>query len=284
MLRLSLWLLLAALSLPGAETLLQGKKIHYTVKGSGASSLIFVHGWGCNETFFLPQVDDFSGQYKTVTLDLPGHGKSDAFPTLTMDLFADALEAVRKAAAVDKAVLIGHSMGAAVVRQHARRYPGKATAFVFLDGSIFQLPPDDSGKVRWQSMINSLADRFKPDQEKAVRERNVSAFLANLFTDNSPREFRMMILQQVLLTKPETFELAMRSMADLNLWREDRMDLPVLALRVGKQPPPGEDIYLKQLFPRVEYKFLPDMSHFLQLEKPKEVDELIRGFLGRIKR
>jgi pimeloyl-ACP methyl ester carboxylesterase len=277
------FLLATAIWLPAAETQLQGRPIHYTVKGAGPNTLLFIHGWSCNETFFAPQVDDFSAQYRTITIDLPGHGKSGTYTPLTMDLFADAVEAVRKAVKSDKLVLVGHSMGAAVARQYLRRYPGHATALVFLDGSIFQLPPDDAGKTRWSQMITGLAERFSPNQPKEVRERNVSAFLANLYPDSTPREFRMMILRQVLETKPETIEGAMRSMADLNLWREDKFDLPLLALRAGKQPPPGEDIYLKQLFPRVEYKFLPETSHFLQLEKPKEVDALLRAFLGKIK-
>ncbi len=53
-----------------------------------------------------------------------------------MDLFAAAIDAVMKDAKVERAVLVGHSMGTPVVRQFYRKYPKKTLAIVIVDGGL----------------------------------------------------------------------------------------------------------------------------------------------------
>src|SRR5690349_24133656 len=74
-----------------------GVSIHSTVRGSGPKTIVFVHGWTCDESSWDNQVPVFDKNYRVITLDLPGHGKSGS-PTkgpITMELFAKAIEAVR---------------------------------------------------------------------------------------------------------------------------------------------------------------------------------------------
>src|SRR5436189_5513087 len=93
--------------------------------GTGKSTLIFVHGWTCDSTSWASQVPVLSKTYRVITLDLPGHGQSGS-PSdgkFSMNLFARAVESVRAEAKAGKVVLVGHSMGAPVIREYARLYP-----------------------------------------------------------------------------------------------------------------------------------------------------------------
>ena len=276
--RLILALLLTT-PLFSADISFQGRKLHYTSTGSGEKTLILIHGWACDSSFFSEQIKALSATHRVIALDLPGHGQSESPGILTMDLFAQATEAVRLHAKANKPILVGHSTGATVARQHARLYPNSAAALVFLDGSIFQLPPGEQDRVRWSEMITALAKSFGPTNEKAVRERAISAFLSNMYSDSTPRELRLEILRKILATSPDTALGAMQAMADLSIWREDSIQIPVLVLRAGKQKPPNEVPYLKGLFPRIKYKYMPGVSHFLMLEKPVEVNAEINNFL-----
>ncbi len=275
-------LILLAWSLHAETVLLNGKKIYYEVSGAGPKSLILIHGWACDHSFFEGQWKELSKDHRVIALDLPGHGQSELAVPLTMENFARVVELVRKITQASKPVLIGHSLGAAVAREHARRFPKVASALIFLDGSIFQLPPVEADRERWSETITALAKSFGPANEKQVRERNISVFLSNMYDESTTREFRMMVLRKILATSPETAQGAMQSMADLKLWKEDVMQIPVLALRAGQRPPPNEGAYLKSLFPQLQYKFLPGVSHFLMLEKPAEVNAEIRTFLKGI--
>lgn len=272
-------LILLAWNARADTVLLNGKKIFYAVSGTGPKNLILIHGWACDHSFFEGQFKDLSKDYRVIALDLPGHGQSEMAAPLTMEEFAMAVEAVRVAAKATRPILIGHSLGATVAREHARRYPKNASALIFLDGAIYQLPPIEADRERWAETIGTMAKSFGPANEKQVRERNISVFLSNMYDDSTPREFRMTVLRKILATAPETAQGAMQSMADLKLWREDVLQIPVLALRAGQRPPPNEEAYLKTLFPQLQYKFLPGVSHFLMLEKPTEVNAEIRRFL-----
>src|ERR1700677_903939 len=85
-----------ALALSGATV--DGIKIHSSTAGKGPKTVILVHGWTCDETTWKSQVPELSKQYRVVTLDLPGHGRtgSPKDGKLSMDLFARAVEAGRK--------------------------------------------------------------------------------------------------------------------------------------------------------------------------------------------
>ncbi len=68
-------ILLLAASTVGAATV-DGIPIHFSSTGKGPKTVILVHGWTCDETAWSEQVPALAGQYRVVTLDLPGHGKS----------------------------------------------------------------------------------------------------------------------------------------------------------------------------------------------------------------
>src|SRR5690606_16146848 len=101
-------------------------------------TIVFVHGWTCDETSWAEQVQAFADDYRVITLDLPGHGRSDvpAREDFSMDLFAGAVEAVRAEAGADKVVLVGHSMGAPVIRQYALTHPERVAGLVAVDGPL----------------------------------------------------------------------------------------------------------------------------------------------------
>src|SRR6185369_10589874 len=88
-------------------------RIHYEDYGSGPEALIFIHGWACDLTFWRGQEPVYTNpNRRALLIDLPGHGLSDkphrAYP---IEFFARAIEAVMRDAQVERAVLIGHSLG-----------------------------------------------------------------------------------------------------------------------------------------------------------------------------
>ncbi len=124
------------LSLSLSAATVDGLKLHSTVTGKGSKTVILVHGYTCDETTWSEQVPALVKEYRVVTLDLPGHGKSDSPKDgkLSMDLFARAIEAVRAEVKANRVVLVGHSMGTPVILRYAHLYPQHISAMVFVDG------------------------------------------------------------------------------------------------------------------------------------------------------
>src|SRR5687767_14213946 len=94
---LAVLLIVTASARPATAATVDGMNIHWTSAGNGAQTIVFVHGWTCDETSWQGQVPELSKRFRVITLDLPGHGKSDSPKDgrFSMALFARAVEAVR---------------------------------------------------------------------------------------------------------------------------------------------------------------------------------------------
>ncbi len=111
-----------------------GIMIHYQVSGKGDKALVFVHCWCCDQTYWRNQIAEFSKKYKVVTLDLGGHGNSGTNrENWTMEAYGADVAAVVNKLNLDNIILIGHSMGGAVIIEAARLLPKKEKALVGVD-------------------------------------------------------------------------------------------------------------------------------------------------------
>jgi pimeloyl-ACP methyl ester carboxylesterase len=105
-----------------------GTHLHVEVFGSEAApTLVLLHGWTCALRFWHPQIVELSRHFRVVAVDLRGHGASGTprGGEFTSDALADDLSAVLTACLPpgDRAVLVGHSMGAMAIVAWADRHP-----------------------------------------------------------------------------------------------------------------------------------------------------------------
>ncbi len=143
------------------------------------SDLVFVHGWTCNRSFFAPQVAELSARHRCVSVDLRGHGASLA-PVdgpYTVTQLADDLAWVIGELALDRPVVIGHSMGGAIALQLAATHPSATRAVVMVDPS--PLRPPDVGQLTAAIESDALRDTqrllidgmFLPRSDPALKQR-----------------------------------------------------------------------------------------------------------------
>jgi pimeloyl-ACP methyl ester carboxylesterase len=99
-----------------------------------APTIIFVHGWTCAAEFWKLQVAALQGSRRLVAFDLRGHGQSER-PTAgdySIEAFATDLDAVLEASVPEgeRAMLVGHSLGAMTIVAWAAANPGRVDARV----------------------------------------------------------------------------------------------------------------------------------------------------------
>src|SRR5436305_6227495 len=135
-------LFLAAPKSRAADVVYDGAKVRYESYGKGKEAVVFIHGWTCDLTFWRGQAPSYQ-KHRSLLIDLPGHGQSDK-PEVdySEERFALAVDAVMRDAGVERAVLVGHSMGGAVELTFLRLFPAKARAVVLVDAYVPQRPKD----------------------------------------------------------------------------------------------------------------------------------------------
>jgi len=111
----------------------------HTVRTGSGSPLVLVAGVGADTETWQPVLAGLTAVREVVRLDLPGFGRTP-LPAgdVTMVGYADALEAHLRAEGLERADLVGSSMGARLVMEMARRGVGRAT--VALDPGGFWSP------------------------------------------------------------------------------------------------------------------------------------------------
>ena len=255
-----------AWTLSGASV--DGIDIHWTSAGSGPKTVILVHGWTCDESVWSAQVPALvAANYRVLTLDLPGHGQSGSPKDgkLSINLFARAIEAVRKEAQVERLVLVGHSMGTPVIREYARLYPHQTGGLVFADGVVVA-----PGKG---SRFLTLSARFSgPDGQK-----NREEFIRGMCV-LTPDDMRARILKVMMAPPDATASGAMAAMGDPAIWTDDAIDIPVLGIYADKSQL-GDKETMRRAFPNLEYVEIRGTDHFLMMEKPGEFNRLLLAFL-----
>jgi pimeloyl-ACP methyl ester carboxylesterase len=251
-----------------------GLKLHSSSAGQGSKTIILVHGWTCDDTSWSEQVPVLAKTFRVVTLDLPGHGRSDSprDGKFSMDLFARAVEAVRSEAKADKVVLVGHSMGTPVIRQYARLYPQHVAALVLVDGLVF-MPAASAGAAAPPLQPSQLSG---PEGLKA-RENMIKT----MFTPATPQALQQTVLKMMLGAPEATASGAMLATFDAANWKDDVMSMPVLGIYAEKSQL-GNQEYSKKIFPAFDYVEIPGTGHFVMMEKPAEFNRLLTTFLNKI--
>lgn len=250
---------------------LDGHRIHYKSLGEGSTALVFIHGWTCDLTFWRAQAPAFVGKTRMVLIDLPGHGRSDK-PKIeySMDLFARAVDAVLQDAGVQTAALAGHSMGTPVARQFYRRFPRKTRAIIAVDGALkFLDKPEEFDKF-----VASLAG---PDYQEVQ-----SKMIDSMLPETMPAELRKSVKATMQRTQQHVAVSAMKAMGDPAIWKDDKVEVPLQVIAAKSPYWDAEyERYVRNLAPKLDYRVMEGVGHFLMLEKPEAFNAHLAAFLRR---
>ncbi len=98
-----------------------------------ALPLVLVHGWGVSSSYFVPMAERLAAEFAVYAPDLPGHGRSDTPPrALGVDQLAKALLDWMAAMGIERAAVIGHSMGSQVTVAAALQQPQRCERVVLI--------------------------------------------------------------------------------------------------------------------------------------------------------
>ncbi|MBN2136082.1 MAG: alpha/beta hydrolase [Acidobacteria bacterium] len=246
-------------------------KVIYNVEGDGAKTLVFIHGWTCNKDFWAKQVEYFKSGFKVISLDLPGHGKSDK-PEISydMNLYADSIKAVMDQEKTEKAILIGHSMGVVVVRQFYRRYPERTAGLVMVDFYL-RFNIDTQMEQNRETLVQNFK---KKDNEEFIR-----MFISSMFVTESPADLKEWIIKEMLSAPDYVRASSIENMFQKEVWIDDKIKVPLLLIRTDAPDPDNNTSEeLAEIAGDSKLEILKGVGHFMQLESPVQFNQALMKF------
>ena len=249
-------------------------KVHYVVQGQGQHTLVLVHCWAGNLGFWRDQTPVLAHRARLILVDLPGHGQSDKPHTAyTMDFFASAVLAVMSDAHVDKATLIGHSMGVPVICSVYKQAPERVAALVTVDGTM-----------RRPQMTSEQAEQFIARfRDPDYRDKTVK-FMGTMFPVPGTEAVRDWVISQLLETPQYVMVGAMEGMfePDQPNWDPQHVAVPVLVIN-APNPMWNDEYkeYVRLLSAQTDYQMIDGVGHWLMLEKPAEFNAALTEALRK---
>jgi pimeloyl-ACP methyl ester carboxylesterase len=257
---------------PAAPTVASadGVPIAYEVHGQGSPALVLVHGWSCDRSYWKEQIEYLAPQYRLVLIDLAGHGASGAGrKNYTMASFGADVAAVVDKLALERVVLVGHSMGGDVVVDAARRLEGRVVGIVWVDAyqSLDAPRVPESG-----NFLLGMSKDFRG---------TTNTFVRGLFRANADPKLVDRVAKDMSSAPPAIGVSAMQN----TLANEAAMPaalaalkVPVVAINADLTPTDTESLGRGG----VKVFVMPDSGHFLMLEDParfnRSLDSVVKGF------
>lgn len=275
--RLSIALLLLASVLSAAEATYDGSRVHYESYGKGKEAIVFIHGWTCDLTFWRGQAPVYT-THRALLVDLPGHGLSEKPEvSYTQERFARAIEAVMSDAGVERAVLVGHSMGGPVALTFLRLFPARTKALVLVDAFIPKPPKDEAERASQKARMEPFLKSFQAPNYKETSQKMIES----MFTDKTTPAQREEIRTKMLATPQHVVASAMEGMFALEAPKPgETYSLPVMAIMAASRTRAGLEEYLRTVFPNLKYEEWQGSGHFLMMESPERFNRALEEFLS----
>lgn len=159
-------------------------QIYYDVAGEGPW-LVFIHGAWASHEWWRWQIPDLSRNYRTLALDVRGHGRSTPLDgAYSVRGFVRDLDMLFEEVGVEKAVLVGWSMGGLISLQYCMDHPSKVAALILI-ATRGTRNPKMKRRIRFQYLqarLRLMADLSFPrvlydegDQEPEPRQDQAEA-------------------------------------------------------------------------------------------------------------
>jgi len=250
-----------------------GSKIHYVDVDKRADKtrgipLVFVHGAGSSHLIWALQLRDFSEEYRTIALDLSGHGKSEdvaGTPSIENN-FAEEVASLIRHLQLESLILVGHSMGGAVAMSYSlKENVLKPTALVLI-ATTSEL---DLSKLRAGLMKETIEDR-------------IYFFKTRLF-ENYTESYQLKKLDDDMrLANPLVMNRDLAACSAFNITdRIPEIDIPTFVL-VGSDDDiitPTMAAEFEKKFPRADIAVVKAADHIPMVEQPEEFNRLFKKFI-----
>jgi pimeloyl-ACP methyl ester carboxylesterase len=266
-----------------------GVRLHYEDIGRG-EAIIWLHEFAADYRTWEPQVRRFSRDYRCITYNARGYPPSDVpedDDAYGYEQQRDDLIGLMDELAIERAHLVGLSMGAYTALHAAMAWPQRVRSVVFSSGGSGAHRPE---RERFLRDVAAASDRMLEHGMEVAADGIAKGPTRVQLLNKDPRgwaEFRGYLAEHSALGSALTmknFQGKRPSLYDFEA-RLKTLETPVL-LAVGDEDDPVIEVgvFLKRTLPRAGLWVHPRTGHGMNLEEPAEYNHRIAAFLGEVER
>ncbi len=242
-----------------------GERMPYVVIGNGDVTVMLVHCWMCNRTFWSEQVAVLSQKYRTIAVDLPGHGEATSGRDVwRVADYANDIAGLIESLDLTDVVLVGHSMGGPVSLRAAALVGKRARGIVAVD-TLHDAEFDFSGE-----QVESFIAAFDSDFVGTCNN-----FVQAMFTEEGVND----IMNRVRDTgcnslRADVGAALMRDFVNIDMpqWLADA-GVPIRAINAAT--PNTTRVETNRKYADFEVVLMDDVGHYLQMTRPDEFNPLL---------
>jgi pimeloyl-ACP methyl ester carboxylesterase len=273
-------------------TLDSGPEIAFVDEGEG-DVIIFIHGLGSYLPAWRKNIDSLKSDYRCIAIDLPGYGKSSKLPhSGKMTYYASVVKEFADKLGLKEVTLAGHSMGGQISMIAGLNYPDLVKNIILIAPAGFEKFTE--GQKQWFRNVMTL------EGVKNTMAEDIQTNLAVNFY-NMPDDAEFMIIDRIAMRSADDFEhycyavvqsvngmvnepvidlLPKISQPTLIIFGENDNLIPNRFLNPGKTKKIAD--IGKGKIPDSQLIMVKKAGHFVQFEKPEEVNGAIRQFLKQV--
>ncbi len=250
--------------------------INYDICGTGEFTVLLVHGWCINQTYWEEQVDAFCQDFRVVTFDLPGFGESgNNRKEWTVENYAKDIDALITQLHLKKVILVGHSMGGNIVLEAALKNEA-VVALVGID-NFKQVGMEYTDALKKE--MTDFVDLLKSDYAGIAPVYAANALFHpntdSLVKQRVMMDFKTADSEIAISTLASYFDNLPNEKTQLTKWKK-----PFYLLNSSNTPTDTATLAGIGLDYKVVY--IEETGHYPMIEKPVVFNRLLKGILSEI--
>jgi pimeloyl-ACP methyl ester carboxylesterase len=261
---------------------LNNVSLYYEAEGTGRP-VVLIHGHTLNLRMWDSQVPFLARDHRVIRYDVRGHGRSDSPSTgYAYPIYAEDLAALLNYIGVERAGLIGASMGAAVAVEFALRYPARVD-YLVLVGAVLEGYPYSEG---WNSFWGPFGEVMRKEGPRTAVE---GLWLDHpMFSTLRRNPTKFYAFRDIALTFEGGEYLAEQPTRINRTWRQSErlgeIKCPALVISGEHEVPDLKGVadLLVGEMPGAEQSVIPGVGHMANLERPGTFNAALRAFLTKV--
>lgn len=237
--------------------------IVYDIYGDSNTTVLFVHGWCIDKTYWINQVEYFSRDHTVITMDLPGHGKSgDNRNSWNVEDYAGDVNALITQLDLKNVVLVGHSMSGDIVLEAALNNPERITGIIGVDNLNnvgYNFSEEDNQSIA--RFLELLSSDYAGTVEAYANH--------NLFHAETDTLVRNRVIDNFVNSNPEIATATLKGLFEYGQKELDKLrKLNKRIALVNSASTPTDTTIFNQN--NIDYKvfFIQGTGHYPMMEKP----------------